>query len=1532
MVSPAICRLCYSFFVTLALSVVGAHAQSYHTVRLGGLPSFSNVALPAADVWVPASVGPLRGTLFVFGGDGAADSSFQRRAYDAILQAWAAENGFAIVAADDNSTLIGSTAVSSNEATRNTNRARIDAATMEIARVTGRPELATAPILITGYSRGAFEASNWGAIYSERVIAFVGQRGLCSPASSAPFNATPAAPGLVLPGSRDNNSLTNPNFIEELATSWIADHRPLAVATAWGENHFGQFNPHSLELTLAFFDAIMKLRLPATPGDPLLPVTMSSGGWRGTRDEFGSGNSGRQQLDNSSFRQIAPADAYVAEGNLSASWLPDAAFAHAYRAYTSADGPGTDLNNPRTEYPKQSAPAITTSALTTNSTLDGLILATVGQSLTAMISPREFTGLHRVIWQWNGAEILTTTHSASGWEVAVSDLTEGLHILSATCENAAGTQRYAAFRAVLVRAPQATWTVNGGGSLISAANWSTGSVPFGQPGTPVSIPSIETISGSTYQPATLSGNGSALTLGSLSVGRNVSTRWIVFDSSAPLHFHNGPGTASLHAIIPTGNIAGGQLRSIRFDAPVTSSSPLEISAVPSNDTGILHFNNTVNTGTNPLRITATNNSARTQTFGATYSSSTNTTTLTTTRVEFAGPVTTSNLVLDTTINPWQANNSSSENNTVIRNHRLRVLLGTSNPGLTGDITFDQDGRGHSWANSLSPVFTHLDLNHAGALGTARLVTRDSAWKRRNAGNQTITVTQQASGANLTVAGGLLLNAPATLTLRGRPASESAAVIRIEGPSNSIRSVIAPNILVWEPGELVFGSHATAGTQRVVLATTGTLVGAVQFGEAAKPEVTTEVEFAHPGGTLSLLAPSQAGGNASFSITGGGEVELAQAPTFSAGSHVTPAASTVPALSGPWTISNGTLTVNNGRTTGHGPGTGAINLTGPAARLGGFGRVGKGTGQNVSLSSGARLRPGNGSGQGDLTFNLGTGGTLNLGPAPVLEIAFPSAIEIASGSVALPAGGLNINHFAFTIPPGLESGTYEVITPAGNGTISGALGAPLSANLPNGTQVVLRMESGSVVADVTVAPFRQFILAGVQVSGGNEDASLQANETATLRISLRNLGTTASGANATLTCTTPGITVLDPNLSLASVAPGAMATAAADVDIAPGLLAGTIAQFTLSVTHATGTDVIPFSLTIQPIGTSSVPSVLSVTTGGVITPGGTSLGNSGDDVLSKVPLPFAISFLGTTYAAGTNATIDSNGTLRFGDHSTSVYYFTGLPSPAMGAMLAPFWGDLQTNITGGGIFTLLSGTAPNRTWQIEWVTREWSPANRRQFAIRFYEGLPYVDFIYGALTDDAGNTVDSAGCVASIGLQGSGLGPAIQYSIGSDSVSEGMVVRYLIGNLPSLPPRADSDADGIPDWWTMQHFGRRTGQAGDLSRATDAPAGDGIANLMKYALGRDPHTPGLGNALRHELVTDESADYLSLTYTRPHPAPAGIQYTVEASSTLAPGSWVPVPPTEQILSGGTATITAEDTQPVNSTNPRRFLRLRVSKNP
>jgi plastocyanin len=77
---------------------------------------------------------------------------------------------------------------------------------------------------------------------------------------------------------------------------------------------------------------------------------------------------------------------------------------------------------------------------------------------------------------------------------------------------------------------------------------------------------------------------------------------------------------------------------------------------------------------------------------------------------------------------------------------------------------------------------------------------------------------------------------------------------------------------------------------------------------------------------------------------------------------------------------------------------------------------------------------------------------------------------------------------------------------------------------------------------------------------------------------------------------------------------------------------------------------------------------------------------------------------------------------------------------------PYWDDLRTDSAGMGIFTSISGTAPNRIFNIEWRATYFSGGGTANFELRLYEGLPSnssrFDVIYGTVTQ--GNTSATGG--------------------------------------------------------------------------------------------------------------------------------------------------------------------------------------------
>lgn len=141
-------------------------------------------------------------------------------------------------------------------------------------------------------------------------------------------------------------------------------------------------------------------------------------------------------------------------------------------------------------------------------------------------------------------------------------------------------------------------------------------------------------------------------------------------------------------------------------------------------------------------------------------------------------------------------------------------------------------------------------------------------------------------------------------------------------------------------------------------------------------------------------------------------------------------------------------------------------------------------------------------------------------------------------------------------------------------------------------------------------------------------------------------------------------------------------------------------------------------------------------------------------------------------------------------------------------------------------------------------------------------------------------------------------------------------------------RIDSDSDGIADWWTVQNFGHRTGQSIDLSRALDEPMHDGVANLLKFSLGLAAEVNGIQSRLATGKASDSGNDYLTLTYTRPEPAPLGLIYSVETTSPLAPAAWSTLGTVEisSAATGGLRTITVRSPTPISA--GKDFIRLKV----
>lgn len=160
-------------------------------------------------------------------------------------------------------------------------------------------------------------------------------------------------------------------------------------------------------------------------------------------------------------------------------------------------------------------------------------------------------------------------------------------------------------------------------------------------------------------------------------------------------------------------------------------------------------------------------------------------------------------------------------------------------------------------------------------------------------------------------------------------------------------------------------------------------------------------------------------------------------------------------------------------------------------------------------------------------------------------------------------------------------------------------------------------------------------------------------------------------------------------------------------------------------------------------------VITQGTDGIV-PGDTDTGNHCDGCDTFIPLPFNFQLYGTTF---TGVNVGDNGRLDFvnvnepGGYITACLpappgYFTGLPYDNT---IFALWQDMRTDMAGDGcdsfssgcgIFTSVTGSAPNRIFNIEWRTvLYWDETAPQNFEVRLYENDPNgrFDVIFATLT-------------------------------------------------------------------------------------------------------------------------------------------------------------------------------------------------------
>lgn len=124
-------------------------------------------------------------------------------------------------------------------------------------------------------------------------------------------------------------------------------------------------------------------------------------------------------------------------------------------------------------------------------------------------------------------------------------------------------------------------------------------------------------------------------------------------------------------------------------------------------------------------------------------------------------------------------------------------------------------------------------------------------------------------------------------------------------------------------------------------------------------------------------------------------------------------------------------------------------------------------------------------------------------------------------------------------------------------------------------------------------------------------------------------------------------------------------------------------------------------------------------------------------------------------------------------------------------------------------------------------------------------------------------------------------------------------------------------------WREKYFGDPDG-TGDAANDVDFD-GDGVPNLLEYALGTSPVDGTSFRSIAPTIITSDDQNYLSLCIDKPVGV-SGINYTVEVTSNLD-GVWSGA--TTEVANTSTKLI-VRDSTPVSPSQPKRFIRLRVAE--
>jgi subtilase family serine protease len=574
--------------------------------------------------------------------------------------------------------------------------------------------------------------------------------------------------------------------------------------------------------------------------------------------------------------------------------------------------------------------------------------------------------------------------------------------------------------------------------------------------------------------------------------------------------------------------------------------------------------------------------------------------------------------------------------------------------------------------------------------------------------------------------------------------------------------------------------------------------------------------------------------------------------------------------------------------------------------------------NVGLSAA------NASGTGTATLTLTV-----LPAAPVITSALTATTTVGMGfDYQITASNGAVSYSASGLPAGLSvDPTAGLIS--GTATAIGSSNVTIAATNAGGT--------GSATLALTVNPQAPVITSGLTATGTNGGgfsyqitatnnpgsysasglpAGLGINSTSGI---ISGTATVTGTFNATINATNAGgtgsatlvITMLPPApvitsaLSAAAVygqgfsyqitasVPATFAAsglpAGLSVDPNSGIISGT--------TTATGVNDVIISA-INSSGTGSATLVLTVSPPGpVITSATTAIGIVG------------LSFNYQITASNSPTSYGANGLPGGLSVNTSSGVIHGTPSTT-GTSYASI---IATNGSGRGSATLMIVVKPPGPV----ITSSTTAFATEGQAFSYQITATNNPTSYAASGLPAGLSIDTVGGVISGTIPVTGT-----TSINISAVNQTSVGTAVLTVVTRTPYAS----------WKSGVFAAADLSSASISGDTATPAGDGIPNLMKYALNLNPYADGVGGLPVAGIMTTGSGNYLALTYTQVLAA-TDISYIVEVSGDLqtwnSGSGYTLTPVVTPNGDGVTETVVVPAAGPLTSGTQCQFMRLRVT---